>query len=237
MLEHLNKSAACWNHYREEVEDLPSERVKAADTEEAARAAEYKLLGVRPLAALEPSCKQYGPRFSQVQQCLAEANEQRKNKPKIDKTKDDAHHERSILITAEKYQDILLHAHVTVTALVVLSLYCGFRRAGDVQHSVEEQIQHEDFTLFVLSVDYAIDRTRCDMSKSTAIGFWADRIKAGQVISLAAGPPCETWSVARHHEGGPPPLRHAEALHGLAGLTLKQHRQVRVGNALYYAAL
>ena len=54
-------------------------------------------------------------------------------------------------------------------------------------------------------------------------------------------PPCETWSIARTRylkEGvGPPPLRNADALWGLEGLTLKQYMQLAQSSTLLRVAI
>ena len=77
MLEHLNKSIACWEWYLQQPV-LDENEVKEADLEEAKRQASYKAMGLRPLAAIEPWRKTQGPRRREAAGLLREANERRK---------------------------------------------------------------------------------------------------------------------------------------------------------------
>eukprot|EP00959_Pyramimonas_sp_CCMP1952_P359111 7519169-Pyramimonas_sp.AAC.1 len=62
-----------------------------------------------------------------------------------------------------------------------------------------------DLHLVILSVDIAIDADRGDLTKEATLLEWAEHIRCHRVINTGGGPPCETWSAARWHEGGPPP--------------------------------
>ena len=57
----------------------------------------------------------------------------------------------------------------------------------------------------MLSIDIAIDPIRGDLTREGSILEWVDHIRARRVINTGGGPPCETWSASRWHEGGPPP--------------------------------
>ena len=65
-----------------------------------------------------------------------------------------------------------------------------------------------------------------------------DYARAGRLLALLLGPPCETWSAARCHplpgedRRGPRPLRTAAELWGLPLLTLAELMQLSVGNCL-----
>eukprot|EP00438_Fugacium_kawagutii_P025382 Skav223569 [mRNA] locus=scaffold34:455413:455988:- [translate_table: standard] len=61
----------------------------------------------------------------------------------------------------------------------------------------------------------------------------------GAVGLTLAGPPCETWTSARHlqHEGGPRPLRSRSRPWGLKHLELAEIRQLRTGASLMWRGL
>ena len=65
-----------------------------------------------------------------------------------------------------------------------------------------------------------------------------DYARAGRLLALLLGPPCETWSAARGHplpgddRRGPRPLRTAADLWGLPLLSLAELLQLSVGNCL-----
>ena len=65
-----------------------------------------------------------------------------------------------------------------------------------------------------------------------------DYARAGRLLALLLGPPCETWSAARGHllpgedRRGPRPLRTATELWGLPFLALAELMQLSVGNCL-----
>ena len=66
---------------------------------------------------------------------------------------------------------------------------------------------------------------------------------SGRIAAVLGGPPCETWSRARHLPpnqclGRPPrPLRSPASLWGLRHLRAREAQQVRLGNRLYRTQL
>ena len=122
--------------------------------------------------------------------------------------------------------------------LVFLHFYSGHRRSGDVQHQLEQMALPEGCTLTVASVDVAVNAQVCDLMQMPVQKRWLSFIKDGFASGLGNGPPCETWSVARHQRiqgmkgGGPRPLR--DNLHpwGKADLRVKEAQQVHTGNTL-----
>ena len=60
-------------------------------------------------------------------------------------------------------------------------------------------------------------------------------------MAFIAGPPCETWTVAKENEiagvQGPRPVRNAEYLWGFEAMTIKELYQVCIGNDLLIFAL
>ena len=91
-----------------------------------------------------------------------------------------------------------------------------------------------------ISIDTAIDDSM-DVHSSHIWSFLLTTARAGRILALLLGPPCETWSSARFAElfddegnplKGPRPLRSAETCWGLPGLSLSELEQVAVGNCL-----
>ena len=58
------------------------------------------------------------------------------------------------------------------------------------------------------------------------------RILAGEFGFVFAGTPCSTYSAAREHPGGPPPLRSAAHIEGFPHLRGAQKEEVRKANVL-----
>ena len=82
--------------------------------------------------------------------------------------------------------------------LIILHLFSGRRRHGDFQMACEWTFASADYNIMVLSIDMAISQ-KCDLVDETNVQFWEDQIRQGRVAGLMAGPPCETWSVARRN--------------------------------------
>ena len=120
----------------------------------------------------------------------------------------------------------------------VLNLFCGRRRAGDIQEQLELVHHHDDYNIVVLSIDIAIHATLCDMMNSSTLALWIQHVKARRVVVSGGGPPCETWSAVRWAPGtGPPPLRTHDHYWGKPDLTKRQMDQVFVGNSLLSAVV
>ena len=120
---------------------------------------------------------------------------------------------------------------------VILHAYAGRRRRGDIQWYVEALIkEHPSQMIFVASVDVVIDETYGDISRASTRSYWLGHILHGYVIGFLAGPPCNTWSRARHHElktpNGPRVVRQPDAPWGLSSLRLSELKQVHLGNLL-----
>ena len=81
-----------------------------------------------------------------------------------------------------------------------------------------------------------VNKDTCDLSQAEQRAFWLRKAFDGFIDGGLAGPPCETWSSARHHELNgamdPRPLRDLLHLWGKPGLSLRESRQIFVGNVL-----
>ena len=127
--------------------------------------------------------------------------------------------------------------------LFVVHLYSGRRREGDFHFWMEKYMAELDSPLrcsvYVLSLDTAIHPTM-NVHCPTLWTRLLDLARAGRILAMLLGPPCETWSAARNQplpttEGGrtgPRPLRSAMTLWGLEMRTLAELLQLSVGNCL-----
>ena len=122
---------------------------------------------------------------------------------------------------------------------VLLLLYGGRRRHGDVAHFAElgaAQMTAHSCQLVVCVVDL-VHGSHHDISRG-ATEFWEPQIRGGRVAAIGAAPPCETWALARwidngwHDRAKPVPLRTAKELWGRKDLTGREARQVRTANVL-----
>ena len=129
---------------------------------------------------------------------------------------------------------------------VILHLYSGRRRRGDVQFYLDRLSQNQSqFYLHIVSLDIVIDTIYGDAMRADTCDLWLSSIRSGYVIAMLAGPPCESWSRARGvpingepaYTGlvtrcGPRIIRDLHHLWGLDCVTLRELEQLKVGNAL-----
>ena len=128
-------------------------------------------------------------------------------------------------------------------------LYSGRRRTGDFHHYMPKFIDEAPASIrnkiLILSIDTAVHE---DMNiHSPKLWDFLTRIgRAGQVLGFLLGPPCETWSSARHETQltrdstdlpRPRPLREQLDCWGLLGLSRKELLQLSVGNSLLLKGL
>lgn len=126
----------------------------------------------------------------------------------------------------------------------VIHLYAGRRRHGDFHDQINKIISSSrspwSSAVHVLSIDTAIDE-RMNVHDECLWGFLIAAARAGRILAILLGPPCETWSSARHavlfdSDGcqmrGPRPLRSAMSPWGLSQLSLAELKQLHIGNCL-----
>ena len=136
-----------------------------------------------------------------------------------------------------------VHRYLDVTVYYVLHFFSGQRRPGDFQDWLDQSLAVVHYTVWVISLDVAIDAKLCDLSCSGGVARWLDLAIAGRVVMVLGGPPCETWSVAMWNGGsrvvgaGPRAVRSSEHLWGLHDLDSGERQQVALGNALFCAQL
>ena len=119
----------------------------------------------------------------------------------------------------------------------VAHLFSGHRRRHDIQSYAE--IWGGALTgATVLSVDIVFDLQTADLTDPKKLDLFIRAIRAGLLHGFIAGPPCESWSVAREtDDDGPRPLRDAIKLSGKDALTQRELKQISIGNALLGATL
>jgi hypothetical protein len=129
---------------------------------------------------------------------------------------------------------------------VILHLYSGRRRRGDVQYYFDRLSSSQtQFHLHIVSLDIVIDKIYGDAMRADTCDFWLHSIRSGYIIAMLAGPPCESWSRARGvplhgtseftglvQRCGPRIIRDIQHLWGLDCVTIRELEQLQVGNAL-----
>ena len=130
-----------------------------------------------------------------------------------------------------------VHHCISRPIAIVLHLFSGRRRQGDIQWQIEREFADQDRHVFVLSLDI-IHGAQGDLTNSRHVDFWLAKAYSGVVIATVAGPPCETWSIARFADSaGPPPVRSIDHPFGLPSASPKQLEQVLFGSRLLIVAL
>ena len=120
--------------------------------------------------------------------------------------------------------------------VTIAHLFSGHRRPDDLQSVIEgwgDQLQQA----VALSVDIIFSIRHGDLMNPDTQALFCRAVRDRVLHGIVAGPPCETWSVARTHgDDGPRPLRDTSAMCGLGGLTLRELLQLFIGNGLLGAA-
>jgi len=122
---------------------------------------------------------------------------------------------------------------------VLLHMFSGRRRPGDLQFFLDGMEAPPHYTLHVVSMDIVVSAIWGDAMAPGTRSYWQKAALDGFVVALMAGPPCETWSKARGQAINAMPnrrlpriLRTADQLWGLPSLALKELEQVLTGNQL-----
>ena len=121
--------------------------------------------------------------------------------------------------------------------IYVLHLFSGRRRSGDLQEALEALCLPEGTNMFVISLDVMVSAKHGDLTNRAQQEAILQVIRAGAIAAAFAGPPCETWSVARFeavpgHHKPPRPLRTRAHPWGLIDISFREGQQVEIGNQL-----
>eukprot|EP00434_Breviolum_minutum_P033403 symbB.v1.2.029555.t1/scaffold3245.1/size65031/1 len=106
------------------------------------------------------------------------------------------------LACAQDYGLSFLCAQINVRSLFFVHFFSGYRRRGDLQHWLEDEIVGEGYRIYCVSVDICLCKDNFDLTDDQSLSFWIGKAKQGYVIGGGGGPPCETMSAARY--SGPP---------------------------------
>ena len=129
--------------------------------------------------------------------------------------------------------------------LFVLHMFSGRRRPFDCHYWIETLAPQllPEFNVISLSMDTAIDAQLGNMMTGPSFSH-ATTLAHARVFGLGlTGPPCETWSAARHLQcdalgaHGPRPLRSCLDAWGLAGLSVRELLQLCAGSHLMLHSL
>lgn len=120
---------------------------------------------------------------------------------------------------------------------IVLHLYSGRRRYGDLQFYLDQVTLPAGTVIHTVSIDIVVDKELGDVTKPATRAYWLHSIRSRWTLGLFTGPPCETWSVARARDlidvrHGPRVIRTLEELWGVASTSLREGCQLQIGNHL-----
>ena len=127
--------------------------------------------------------------------------------------------------------------------IVILHLFAGRRRPNDCGHWATELGHHYfhryGLKVMMLAVDTAVDDTLGNLDFGSSFTSMMELSAQGVFALSLGGPPCETWSSARHLEleqsngrSGPRPLRSQRHAWGIRFLTARELKQAIMGNRL-----
>ena len=124
---------------------------------------------------------------------------------------------------------------------LILHFFSGRRRKNDFHDAVNQLTANLPYDVVVLSLDTAVDGAYGDLaSGGRTWQHLTDLIIRGGVAAALAGPPCETFTEARHWlpedispeeaKKWPRPLRSNEEPWGLPNLKLREVKQLKQGS-------
>lgn len=119
-----------------------------------------------------------------------------------------------------------------VKCIMLLHLFSGHRRTGDVQHAFEQLQPTSMFPMMGLSVDVVISLQFGNMLDPRTQRLFLTAVRDGLIGAIVAGPPCESWSQAREQyyreQRGPRPIRTVQSPQGMEQLRLREITQLIV---------
>lgn len=117
-----------------------------------------------------------------------------------------------------------------VRTFVVLLLFAGERRPGDIHECIEKQALFHGLSVFVTSADLATD-SRWDLTDPTTFSQLLEMAEA-HIDATGGGPPCSTVSRARFNRrvAGPRPVRFRKCFWGRSGFSNWERSRVTEAN-------
>lgn len=118
--------------------------------------------------------------------------------------------------------------------LVVVHMFAGERRKGDIQECLEQLMGESSHQLLMLSVDLAMD-ARWDFTNPSTYHSMMQLAREGLIDIWLGGPPCSTVARSRHVyiRNGPRPLRFRWCLWGRSDLRWAEQQRVDEANRLW----
>ena len=125
--------------------------------------------------------------------------------------------------------------------ILIIHLFSGRRRHGDCCYWLQElqhrYLGHLGISVKMLSLDTAVHPIYGNLDEGPNFDLLVELVSQGWVAMNIGGPPCETWSAARHLElpdgrPGPRPLRSRAQPWGLHHLKLRELKQLAMGSKL-----
>ena len=122
----------------------------------------------------------------------------------------------------------------------ILDAFGGRRRPGDIIDHLQQYVNTHTFRYVpVICVLDLVHGQAHDASRGAAVA-WCRAILCGLCLGVFCGPPCETWSIARHNAIGDSkvvPVRSAAEPWRLPRMTQRQATQVTVGCFLLFVTI
>lgn len=123
---------------------------------------------------------------------------------------------------------------------LVVHLFSGRRRVNDFHHALHQLAQERRWQVVILSLDTAVSLEYGNLLHTSVSWNKLEQIYLSQRVAVTlCGPLCETYSEARFSEAPvdcpswPRPLRSAERLFGLEGLSMRELRQCDAGGLFF----
>lgn len=87
-----------------------------------------------------------------------------------------------------------------------------------------------EFRVVAIPFDLVHHKDKGDLTNDATFKLLLDLLRGGKILAIQAGPPCETWSCARHQpvddgRHAPRALRSSQYLWGVPELTLRERRR------------
>lgn len=138
-----------------------------------------------------------------------------------------------------------LHEESHLPCLLVVHLFSGRRRVGDLHWQLQQLAPHLGVQFIILSMDTAVSPWYGDLwHSSTSWRRLEQCYDAGLVALTMVGSPCETFSEARYTPAPPGdtskwprPLRSSDHFFGLPDITNRELRQTQTGTNFFLQGL
>ena len=90
----------------------------------------------------------------------------------------------------------MVPASIGAPTVFVAHVFCGARREGDIQCTLERRSMVGACELAVLSVDICLNATASDLAVEAHVVELGSHVLSGYIRIVIGGPPCEAWSPA-----------------------------------------